>query len=288
MSAKSVAQSAHKRNALHGLRTRVGDIYRKLAADNVTGDAAMMSFNLLFSILAFLLLLVFIAGTLFHKPSVVNAMLDELDRIFPGTPRGDLNATINGIRDSANRIGVIALIALLWTGSSFWSSIDHALSKIYVVGGRPFVRRRLQGALFTLLLIAFFCLVIVLAGTVGLTAADGKDLPFGLSRIPGLLSYVSLAVTWAIAGSLLAFVYGVGPNTRVGWREIWPGTVFGAGLITALTLIFPAYIATVDVTRYGAAFGFVVLTLSWLYLISLVILLGAEVNSLRHHSHWKS
>lgn len=270
------------------IRTRAGDIYRKLAADNVTGDAAMMAFILIFSMLAFLLLVVFIVGQFFSDPAAVTTLLDELDRLFPGVAREDLNDLIDGIRSSAGRAGFIALIALLWTGSSFWSTINHSLNKIYAVKNRSFLRRRLQGVLVTLLLVLFFFLVIVLSGAVGFSASDGEDLPFGLSRVPGSVTYLSLFATWAISSALLVFIYGVGPNTRVGWHEIWPGALLAALLVTVLSLAFPAYVTSFDLSRYGAVFGFVVLVLTWLYFISLIILTGAELNSMRHGSHWKS
>lgn len=266
------------------IKSTVKKVYDKLGDDNLSGYGAMLAFYLLFSILAFLLLLVFVAGTLFHNESIVVETLDELDRVFPGIPRSDLADTIDSVRDSAGKVGLIATIGLLWTGSSLWSAIDSAMAKIYGVPRRSFLRKRLQGLLITLLLILFLIFAVTLAGVSGISAAGVKDLPFGLSGIPNIVTYVTLCLTWAMAVGMLAFIYHLGPRMRVRWRDMWPGMLFGSIVITALTMLFPAYLALVDVTRYGAAFGFMVLILTWMFLVSLAILLGAEVNSIRYNS----
>lgn len=257
--------------------------YNKLAADNLTGHAAMLAFNLIFSILAFLLLLSYFGAQLLNDQTIVNQVLAELDRIFPGISRTDAESTIHSIRASASKLGIFVLIFLIWTGSSLWSMIDSAINQIYSLPRRSFMHKRLQGLAITVILVFFFALAVILASLAGVEVTGARDLPFGLSKVPNIISYISLAFTWAIAAGLLAFIYSFGPNTRSRWHEIWLGTVFGSALITALTLLFPAYISLIDITRYGAAFGFVVLILTWLYLVSLVILLGAEVNAARRN-----
>ncbi len=242
----------------------------------------MLAFYMIFSLLAFFLLLVFAAGTLFNSETIVSATLDELDRVFPGVPRSDMAETINSIRGSATSVGIIAFIGLLWTGSSLWSAVDASMAKLFNVPRRSFLQKRLRGTLITVFLVIFFLMVIVLAGMLGIDAAGVKKLPFGISKIPNILTYLSLFFTWLISAGLITFIYKFGPNTQIRWRDVWPGTLFGSILITALTLLFPAYLALVDITRYGAAFGFLVLVLTWTFLVSFAILLGAEVNSLRH------
>lgn len=260
-------------------------VFDKLGDDNLSGYGGMLAFYLIFSMLAFFLLLVFVAGTLLDNDRIVSATLDELDRVFPGIPRADMVDTINSVRNSATQVGLVALVGLLWTGSSLWSAIDSAMAKIFNVRRRSFLQKRLNGILITIMLVVFFVVVVSVAGSLGFSAAGVKTLPFGLSRIPNILNYLSLALSWMTAAILIAFIYRFGPNTQISWREVWPGTLFGSFLITALTLLFPAYLALVNINRYGAAFGFLVLALTWMFLVSFAILLGAEINSLRLLNH---
>ena len=264
--------------------SEVKRVFDKLGDDNLSGYGGMLAFYMIFSLLAFFLLLVFVAGTLFSSDAVVSATLDELDRVFPGIPRADMAETIKSIRGSATSVGIIAFIGLLWTGSSLWSAIDASMAKLFNVPRRSFLQKRLRGTLITVFLIMFFLMVIVLAGMLGIDAAGVKKLPFGISKIPNILTYISLFTTWLFSAGLITFIYKFGPNTHIRWREVWPGTLLGSILITALTLLFPAYLALVDITRYGAAFGFLVLVLTWTFLVSFSILLGAEVISLRHRA----
>ncbi len=270
---------------LRSFWSHVKRIFNKLGDDNLSGYGAMLAFYMLFSLLAFFLLLVFVAGTLLHNQGVVTETLNELDRIFPGIPRSDMADTIKSLRSSSGSVGIIAFVGLLWTGSSLWSAIDSAMSKIFSVPRRSFLKKRLHGTAITVVLVLFFFVVFTLIGLTGISASGVKDLPFGISRIPNILTYLSLFITWLISVGMCGFIYRFGPDVPITWRDVWPGVLFGSILITALTLLFPAYLALVDVTRYGAAFGFLVLTLSWMFLVSFAILLGAEICSLRYQAN---
>ena len=66
------------------------------------------------------------------------------------------------------------------------------------------------------------------------------------------------------------------------WRSIWPGALFvtfGAGLANWL---FPLYLTNVSsLSRLGSTLGFVLIALLWFYILSLAIMAGAVINSLR-------
>jgi uncharacterized BrkB/YihY/UPF0761 family membrane protein len=67
------------------------------------------------------------------------------------------------------------------------------------------------------------------------------------------------------------------------WRAVWPGAAFvtfGAGIANWL---FPVYLSNVSsLSRFGSTLGFVLIALLWFYVLSLALLAGAVINSLRH------
>ena len=70
------------------------------------------------------------------------------------------------------------------------------------------------------------------------------------------------------------------------WRAVWPGAVFvtlGAGIANWL---FPIYLSNVSsLSRFGSTLGFILIALLWFYVLSLALMAGAVINSLRHELH---
>ena len=76
------------------------------------------------------------------------------------------------------------------------------------------------------------------------------------------------------------------PKGHMPWRAVWPGALFvtvGAGLANWL---FPIYLSNVSsLSRFGSTLGFILIALLWFYVLSLALMAGAVINSLRHELH---
>ena len=67
------------------------------------------------------------------------------------------------------------------------------------------------------------------------------------------------------------------------WPSVWPGALFFSDRSGIANYVFPFYLPNVsDLTRIGGTIGFVLVALLWFYAISLGLLAGAVINSLRH------
>jgi uncharacterized BrkB/YihY/UPF0761 family membrane protein len=67
------------------------------------------------------------------------------------------------------------------------------------------------------------------------------------------------------------------------WRSVWPGAVFFSVVTSVGNYIFPLYLDNVsDLHRIGGTIGFILVAMVWFYAISLAMLAGAVINSLRH------
>ena len=90
-----------------------------------------------------------------------------------------------------------------------------------------------------------------------------------------------IAVATTIAVIALIYHHGL-PRTQP-WHRVLPGSVLATGLWFASTTIFGWYLR--HYADYGVIYGSVgtaIALLVWLYLVSLVILIGAEFNALRY------
>jgi membrane protein len=90
-----------------------------------------------------------------------------------------------------------------------------------------------------------------------------------------------IAVVTTIAVIALIYHHGL-PRTQP-WHRVLPGSVLATGLWFASTTIFGWYLRHYADYRviYGSV-GTAIALLSWLYMVSLVILIGAEFNALRY------
>ena len=97
-----------------------------------------------------------------------------------------------------------------------------------------------------------------------------------------LLLGAALLITFLIC----SVIYWAVPKAPVPWRAIWPGALFvtiGAGIANWL---FPLYLTNVSsLSRFGSTLGFVLIALLWFYLLSLGMMAGAVINSLRFELH---
>ncbi len=67
------------------------------------------------------------------------------------------------------------------------------------------------------------------------------------------------------------------------WSSVWPGALFFSTAAAIANYVFPLYLTTVsDLDRLGGQLGLVIVALLWFYAISLGLLAGAVINSLRH------
>lgn len=177
-----------------------------------------------------------------------------------------------------------ASLSALLTLSGAFAIVTNALNLVQDTGeSRTWARRRLLGvvqALGSLVLLVLALAVFVvgplfgrgeaLADVVGL----GKVFVFGwdVARLPVLAAAGLLWVT-----ALLRY----GPARRVPWREALPGAVLTGALWLLATGGFRLYLEVVaGENPVLGAFGGGAIVMTWVFLLSFGLLLGAQLNAL--------
>jgi membrane protein len=249
---------------------------------NITGLAAMLAYNMLLGIVPVALLGLFIAGQVLSSPAVTHSVLTDLQEVFPGTTEHTLNALLGEIRDSTTSIGVLALLASLWLGSSFWGALDTAFGRIYGCGSRPWLEQK-RFALTMLGVVVLFMIATVAVPTVqSFLRAGVDDLPLDLARVTALVYVISLVIGLVLLFTCLVVIYARVPNCQVRWRAVWPGALGATIAIGIVDYAFPAYLTSIStIARFGTTIVFVLIVLGWFYLVALIVLGGGIVNALR-------
>ncbi len=268
----------------HSPRSRswLSAFWQRAYTENVTGLAAMVAYNLMLAVFPFTLLVLFIGGQVLKIHGVETSVLNDLQRLFPNTESHTLADVLGRIENNSATIGIAAFLGSLWIGASFWGAMDTAFCRIYHVPCRGWIeQKRFSFAMLGVVLL--FIAASIFIPTLESSLVDGTDrLPFGLSGIHAIGSVALLAAALLISFGIFAVIYRAVPKAQVPWRAIWPGALFvtfGAGLANWL---FPLYLDNVSsLSRFGSTLGFVLIALLWFYLLSLGIMAGAVINSLR-------
>jgi YihY family inner membrane protein len=249
---------------------------------NITGLASMIAYNMLLGIIPVALLGLFIAGQVLSSHAVQHSVLQDLQEVFPGTGEHTLDSLLDQVRTSTTSTGVLALVASLWLGSSFWGALDTAFDRIYHGPSRGWLKQK-RFAISMLFVVLLFMVATVSIPTVqSLLRAGANKLPFDLAHVTVLIYAGSLAFSLAILFGCLAIIYSRVPHLKVPWRAVWPGALGATVAIAIVDYAFPVYLNHIStIARFGTTIVFVLLMLGWFYVVALIILGGAIVNAMR-------
>jgi len=254
--------------------------------ENVTGLSAMVAYNLMLAVFPFALLVLFVFGQVLKIEGVEAGVLDDLQRLFPNTEQRTLADVLERIEGNATTIGIAALLGSLWIGASFWGAMDTAFGRIYHVPTRGWIEQKRFS--FTMLgVVAFLIAASIVVPTIEAALVSSTDrLPLGLSDIRAIDTALLLGLAVAIVFAICCTIYWAVPKGHMPWRDVWPGAAFVTVAAVAVNWAFPFYLANVSsLSRFGSTVGFVLIALLWFYLLSLALLIGATINSLRHELH---
>jgi membrane protein len=249
---------------------------------NITGLASMIAYNMLLGIIPVALLALFIAGQVLSSHAVQHSVLQDLQEVFPGTAEHTLDSLLDQVRSSTTSTGVLALVASLWLGSSFWGALDTAFDRIYHGPSRGWLKQK-RFAISMLFVVLLFMVATVSIPTVqSLLRAGANSLPFDLAHVTVLIYAGSLAFSLAILFACLVIIYSRVPHLKVPWRAVWPGALGATVAIAIIDYAFPAYLNNIStIARFGTTIVFILIMLGWFYVVALIILGGAIVNAMR-------
>lgn len=250
--------------------------------DRVPLVGAGVAFFAFLSLFPALIAAVLVYG-LVADPADITAHVAQLSEVLPEEATALVTDQLRALVESDERgltIGLaVSLGVALFSASTGVVNLVTAVNLAYEEQQRTsLVRRRLEALAFTAGAIVTAALVLALLAVVPLTVtADG---------VPGWLvdvgRWVGLGLVSAVA---LAALYRYAPerrDPRLPWVSV--GAVVATAIWIASSAGFSLYVtyAAGYARTYGTLAGVVVL-LVWLWLTSMAVLLGAEINAEAEH-----
>jgi len=216
----------------------------------------------------------------------VREIFRAVGRVLPEGTNTTITQYLTGTKPVETKFLVWISVLTLWTASGVMISWMEGFRKAYQMPKTwGLVKERL---------IAF--LMVVLAGVpmgfASFLVVSGNMIErwtmfhVGHELTPYILGLWT-AVRWIIAIltsiAVIALVYHHGVPRTQPWHRVLPGAVVATMLWACVTVLFGWYLrrfANYDVI-YGSV-GTAIALLIWLYLVSMVVLIGAEFNAVRY------
>ncbi|MGE5408575.1 MAG: YihY/virulence factor BrkB family protein [Syntrophothermus sp.] len=268
------------------IRSWLSAFWQRAYRENVTGLAAMVAYNLMLAVFPFALLVLFVFGQVLRIGGVEEGVLADLQRLFPNVEQQTLTDVLNRIQDNSATIGIAAIVGSLWIGASFWGAMDTAFCRIYHVECRGWVEQK-RFSFAMLAVVVLFIAASIFAPTLESAVVSSTDrLPLGLSNIQAIDTILLLAAALLITFLVCAVIFWAVPKGHMPWRAVWPGALLVTASAGLANWLFPVYLVNVSsLSRFGNTAGFILIALLWFYVLSLALMAGAVVNSLRHELH---
>ncbi|MGA9522229.1 MAG: YihY/virulence factor BrkB family protein [Myxococcaceae bacterium] len=259
------------------------DFFRSLRNEykfnRLNDAAAALTFFGILSLFPFLLFLVSLASVIID-PVQAQALVDQIAAVAPPQATQIISGQIQNLGQQ-NSVGLLTIGALgaIWAASKGVLAAMRGLNVVYGVDeGRPGWKVRAISLGMTLLLGALGLAAVLLA----------VFTPAVAGALPEPFSTIAMWARIPVAALLMMFVwaltYCVLPDVQQKFKLITPGSVVGVIIWAITSWGFSIYVknfGNYDAT-YGALGGVIVLLL-WMWISSLVLLMGAETNAILEH-----
>lgn len=257
--------------------------FKEVKQEALVNKASSLAYNFM---LAFFPATIFLFTLIPYIPvkGFQDQLIEQLSIILPTNAYLALESTINDIIKNQNS-GLLSFgfaSALYFAANGVYKLMQAFNKSSLVTETRPWLRRRLISV--TLTVVISFSLILAVA----ILIAGQALVNFLHSKVHSgafiwalLLTITRWAIVVFIFFSTLALLYRYGPaHKRHRWKFVSPGAILATFLAVLTSLGFTYYINNFAAYNklYGSI-GTLIVVMIWLYLNSLIILIGFELNA---------
>ncbi len=262
------------------LRQLAQAVWRRVGAEDVPGLAAAMSYYFVLSVFPFLLVLAAVVGTL-PFTGAWDAVLRGITHYFPRGSQRMIFRIVLSLTEGRTGFLSVGLVGTIWSATNGLMSLIDALDRVYEVQETRAYLKRLGLAVIMIVILALLVL-----STFGLLTAGGRidrwlvAHSLGIFNKPVLWHVVHWTTSVVVLGLGIAIIDRTMPNLQRPWRSTLPGVAFILAGWLLSTLGFNLYAD--HVSSFGRTYGVLgvfVLLMVWIYLLSIVVLIGATINA---------
>jgi membrane protein len=281
------------------------DTVQKFQRDRIIVLSAAMAYFALFSLFPLLLVVLSVIGMVSGRTATTGLqqfqqVIDDL-RDVPADLQTDvyqqlvefadtvispavatlIDDTLQHLYTSSVQASVIGVLLLFWTASTIFSQINHTFQIIWEVETHARPRRTFWQMVFSFVVTRLLAFGLVIGTALMLLISLLIHAAIAILRVvaPGLLDesgwdMISFAGAFALLFLIVFLLFRFLPQTRLTWRDVWPGALVTTILITLLVNLSSLIISAGGMHAYGLI-GSVLTLLFWLFLSSMTLYTGA-------------
>jgi membrane protein len=243
--------------------------------------AAAIAYYALLSLFPFLLLVLSVLGSLTADQNDRDVVIGYLFRYFPRQFEFMVRQ-IDAFRAQTVQLGIGGLLALTWAALGVFNATSSAVNYAWgVERKRSFLKHRLVSFVMMLSSAAVFVVALVMLSLAHIAETSWFWQIVG--RSPWLTWVHTLVARYTATALLIgcvALVFYFIPNTRVRFRDVWPGAILTGLLWEGALNAFSWYAR--DLASWNLVHGSiaaVVIFLLWIYVSAVVLLYGVQLTA---------
>lgn len=253
----------------------------QISEDRVSSVAGGVTFFGLLALFPAITAFVSIFGLVADRSTITN-LTGLMERFLPGDAASLIEGQISTILDapaqSLSFALIISILVALYSAMGGAKAIISALNVAWFEAeARGFIKLNLIALTFTLGAIVLLALMIGVIAVVPIVLSW-----FPLGDITGaIVNLLRWPITVGVLLAALAAIYRWGPSrSDPEWQWITPGALFAAVGLVVASLLFSWYAANFgSYNKTYGSLGAVIVLMTWLWIASMVVLIGAEINS---------
>lgn len=252
-------------------------IWRRLGSDDVYILASSIAYAAVLSVFPLLIAVIALLSLVVDQTAAQQTVLRALQPYLPEQALALVTETLRGVVRTRETAGVVGAVGLLWGGTAVAGSLREAINRVLGASPRAFWRRKVID--LAMVMLGGLFLSLSLFGSALTASRSARPVARLVERIAGGSGQLVTAVGPVVFSALAFYLaYRFLPNVRLRGRSLLWGTLTGMVLFELLKLAFFWYLRTLS--RYPVVYGplaGLVVFMVWVYLVAVVVLLGAEV-----------
>ena len=235
-------------------------------------------------ILAFFPFLLFLINLLSFTPLSNEILITNFNKFLPNET-GILvkNVIVQTLQVKSKTLLIFGMLGSLWAASKGISAITKGLNKAYdIKENRNFIKLNSIAIISTMgvtIMIIFSFVMIVMGESIG-------NYIFGLVGAQSLFNIIWLLLRYLIPLTIMfitfSFIYQYVPNKKLKFNNVILGTIFTTVGWVITSLLFSFYANNFgNYEKVYGSLGGVIALISWLYISTLIILIGGELNAIK-------
>lgn len=260
-------------------RTFIRSIINRYIEHDLSQLGGQVAFFAILSVLPFIIYInTLITSFNFTRDDIMNLLI-------PAVPSyvADLVSTYVGYISTQNRSGILSvgIVTTIYSASKMIRSVEKSINRAYgIAERRGFIRSVIISMVFIV------CIGIIILATLYfiVVGASIAHTIFNIFHLPMSILDKLKNFKWVVFVASLFFtvsaLYYIMPYKKIKYRNTLPGTAFSIAAFGLLSEGYTLYI------KYGlghssiyGSLGAVFLVFVWIYLVAVVLILGAEINS---------